>query len=426
MNTRASVRADELPGLTELVRRVRDRTEQNRGLGVLSVGVVPLSRPGEREPGWPEYDAVIDELSAAVRVFVQRSVRATDSVFGPSANGNGLVLLLDDPRGSRSIDAADVAQARNRLREAVLAAVERTVPRTTRERFGCFVGGAVVRPSDEVPAERLLFRALEEAFADGLRQREREERHVLANLRQVLDRGGVSMVYQPVVDTLARHVVGLEALTRVIDGRFATPDALFRKAREHDVLWRLERLCRARSLSALPPMGPDQLLFLNTEPDSLHDPELIDERFLARLRAVGLSPDRVVLEITEHTAVHDFEPVRAAISTVRGLGFRVAMDVFGAGYSGLKAVAEVAPDFIKIDMALVREVHRHPLKRDLIGTFGRFAETAGITLVAEGVESRDEMRSLADLGVRCAQGYLFARPSERPEILDWPPLRAAS
>lgn len=411
--------ASELPGLASLAQRIRESAPGSRCLGVLTVGVLPLRVSSSDDPGWSEYEAVLEQLSAVVDRFVRRAVRSADSVFGPGANGNGLVLLLDKPRGDGPLDASAIARARIRLRQAIGVALETAVPRETLERFGCFVGGALIRPSNGVPAERLLFRALEEAFADGLRERERHERHDLASLRRVLDGGRLRMVYQPVVDAVDCRVLGVEALARVSDGQFATPEVLFRKAREQDLLWRLERMCRVRALASLPPLRGGQLLFLNTEPDSLFDPELVDPRFAVRLDGAGLAPDRVVLEITEHAAVRDFVRIRAAIAAIRRLGFRVAMDDLGAGHSGLKAVAEIAPDFIKLDMALVREVHRHTLKRELIGTFRRFADSTGITLVAEGVESRDELDTLLELGVRCAQGYLFARPAETVVAPDW-------
>jgi EAL domain-containing protein (putative c-di-GMP-specific phosphodiesterase class I) len=86
------------------------------------------------------------------------------------------------------------------------------------------------------------------------------------------------------------------------------------------------------------------------------------------------------------------------------------VDDVGSGYSGLKSIAELKPDFIKIDMALIRDLHLHPIKQDLTGTISRFATGSGITLIAEGVESREELATLKTLGVRYAQGYLFARP----------------
>jgi EAL domain-containing protein (putative c-di-GMP-specific phosphodiesterase class I) len=91
-------------------------------------------------------------------------------------------------------------------------------------------------------------------------------------------------------------------------------------------------------------------------------------------------------------------------------GFRLAVDDVGSGYSGLKSIAELRPDFIKIDMALIRDIHLHPIKQDLTATIARFSTSSGTTLIAEGVEVVEELRCLQRIGVRYAQGYLFARP----------------
>jgi EAL domain-containing protein (putative c-di-GMP-specific phosphodiesterase class I) len=229
----------------------------------------------------------------------------------------------------------------------------------------------------------------------------------------------VRSVYQPVVDIVARRVVGFEALTRVDTGHFENIESLFKAADTDDALWSLERLCRRKALEAVPALDADQLLFLNIEPDSAHDPHLSGPQFLDGLAAAGLSPGQIVLELTEHSAVRDFPALRRTLEEFRKLGFRLAMDDVGSGYAGLKAIAEIAPDFIKADMHLVRGLHASSIKRELIDTMQRFSQSTGITLVAEGVETIEELKALAAVGVRCAQGFLFARPGSPAPLPDW-------
>jgi EAL domain-containing protein (putative c-di-GMP-specific phosphodiesterase class I) len=161
------------------------------------------------------------------------------------------------------------------------------------------------------------------------------------------------------------------------------------------------------------------LLFLNIEPDSIYDPQLRQESFLREITKRGLDPSGVVLEITEHAAVRDFAMLRRALDDLRALGYQLAMDDVGSGYSGLQAIAEMRPDYLKADMALVRDMHLDPFKRELMATIRRFTDNTGIVLVAEGVESVAELRSLAEAGVRCAQGFLFAQPAFPPDQPDW-------
>jgi EAL domain-containing protein (putative c-di-GMP-specific phosphodiesterase class I) len=228
------------------------------------------------------------------------------------------------------------------------------------------------------------------------------------------------------VNVEERRVVGVEALTRASEPMFRNPATLFREAQRQGALWRLERLTRRRALESLPPLTASQLLFLNVEPESIHDPELAGPDQLEAMKLVGLDPQRIVLELTEHAVVRDFASLRESLRRCRDAGFRLAMDDVGSGYAGLQAIAEIGPDFLKVDMSLIRDVHLHPIKRELCATIQRFADSTGVTLVAEGVETREELASLTATGVRCVQGYLFARPDKSLAEPDWDTLDRAT
>ena len=154
-------------------------------------------------------------------------------------------------------------------------------------------------------------------------------------------------MYQPVVDLQERRSIGFEALTRLTTGAFTGPTRLFKAAYENDAIWKLERLCRERAIRGVQGFPAGQLLFLNMEPDSIYDPALRSERIFEQLREVGLSPERVVLEIAEHSAVQDHQAFRQMLSYFQFHGFRLAVDDVGSGYSGLQSIAELRPHFIK-------------------------------------------------------------------------------
>ncbi|MFQ5876750.1 MAG: EAL domain-containing protein, partial [Acidobacteriota bacterium] len=278
------------------------------------------------------------------------------------------------------------------------------------ERFELCVGCASLAHHTGVRFERLVYSALEEAFKDSLEHRQREQRREAVRLERVLRRGAVCAVYQPVVDTVERRTIGFEALTRVANRSFEGADSLFKVAHENRAIWRLERLCRSRAIRGARGLRAGQLLFLNVEPESFHDPELRAESTFRMLRSSGIAPAQIVLEITEHSAVRDLAAFRQVVDYFKFLGFRLAVDDVGSGYSGLSSIAELRPDFIKIDMALIRGIDQHPIKQDLTGTIARFSRRSGITLIAEGVETAEEMRCLKGIGVRYEQGHLFARP----------------
>jgi EAL domain-containing protein (putative c-di-GMP-specific phosphodiesterase class I) len=408
----------ELPRLESILEGAGLRLSASGAIGLISVTVLQRRRV-EQGTGWQGYDVIIREIGSFLRAFHGERMRRDDRLFEPSLNGNSFALLLEPPRGGRDPDASALARVCARIKRGLKAHLSRSLPREVGASFGSYVGAALVQTEHGIPFERIVHRALEESFADALREKEREGHRRSIQLARVIHLGLVRSVYQPVVDIVDRRVIGFEALTRVGKGRFENVETLFKAAEANDALWSLERLCRRRALEGVPALEPDQLLFLNIEPDSAHDPQLTGPQFLDGLAEAGLSPRQVVLELTEHSAVRDFVAFRRTLERFRALGFRLAMDDVGSGYAGLQAIAEIAPDFIKADMHLVRGLHANSIKRELIDTMRRFSESTGITLVAEGVESSDELAALVDVGVRCAQGFLFARPGAPAPFPRW-------
>jgi EAL domain-containing protein (putative c-di-GMP-specific phosphodiesterase class I) len=413
-----SAARDELPVLGLHLEQIERYLASDGKIGMLSVTLLGRQE-GDTDDAWNHYQMLLDEISDFLPDFSRRALRRSDRLLEPVISGNSFVVLLTPPRDDRSLNRTDLATVRNRLLRDINGHLSRCMPRPALERFQAYVGAALVRHDASIDGRRIIYRGVEEAIADAMLQRDREERQRTVYLRRILRGGHVHAVYQPVVDLVDRRVIGYEALTRMRREEFRTPDQLFRAAHENGALWTLERLCRRRALETLPPLEPDQLLFLNIEPDSMFDPQLRDTAFREQMEAAGLAPGRVVFEVTEHAAVRDFASLRRVLEEIRAVGFRLAMDDVGSGYAGLQTIAEIRPDFLKIDMSLVRDLHLDPIKRELISTILRFSESTGITIVAEGVESEAERVSLADTGVRCAQGFLFAEPDSPPRAPDW-------
>ncbi|MCS6799521.1 MAG: EAL domain-containing response regulator [Myxococcota bacterium] len=238
---------------------------------------------------------------------------------------------------------------------------------------------------------------------------ERDARlHDRAGLEAAFDRAlqGLYVVYQPIVEWRTRSVYGYECLVRNTEPTFPHPGALFDAA---DKLGRLRDLgARIRDL-APQPFDPTGLarLFLN-----LHPTDLGDERLFASEHPLARMAERVVLEVTERNSLERVPDARHRIARLRGLGFRVAVDDLGAGYAGLSSFALLEPDVAKLDMAIVRDVHRSPMRQKLIRSMADLCRDMGIVLVAEGVECREELEVLCALGCDLFQGFYFARPGK--------------
>ena len=254
-------------------------------------------------------------------------------------------------------------------------------------------------------------RALSVAKAADLR------RQTLRGLQRVIAGDGRRAVLQPIVDVTTGRAVAAEGLTRFDLGSpqgDRSPAQWFDDAARLGLRAELELAAAASVLDLLDgDLPPEVCLSVNLSPATLRSPQL------AALLD-GRPHERIVLEMTEHAPVTDYEALADALRPYRDRGIRVAIDDAGAGYASLQHVLAIAPDVIKVDMTLVRGCDGDLARRTLLGSLADFADATDCLLVAEGVETELELRTLAACGVHCAQGYYVARPSATPDWNDFP------
>ena len=245
-------------------------------------------------------------------------------------------------------------------------------------------------------------------------RRQAEDSSFRAEIAQMLESGGIRTVFQAIVGAADGRTLGYEALSRGPAGhRWERPDLLLDAAHRAGlsalVQWEMFRLARLRATERL--ASTEHLLFVNA-PETCFWPEApVDDDD----QPAPLWPwNRVVSEVSERSPIANLPAVWEARDRGRARGIRYALDDVGAGYAGLAALALLAPDFVKVDMALVRDCHRDPAKQAVIAALVQYAQRAGAAVIAEGVETDEESRVVCDLGVDLLQGFLFARPTEYP------------
>jgi EAL domain-containing protein (putative c-di-GMP-specific phosphodiesterase class I) len=227
---------------------------------------------------------------------------------------------------------------------------------------------------------------------------------------EMLDRGGVEMALQPIVDLRTGQPVASEALARFPAGPYTTED-WFTEARRAGAGQELELDAISAALRLIPAMPAPQRLSVNGSPDLITSDALLD-------RLADQPLDRLIIEVTEHNLAESVDALMDRVHLLQQRGAWVAIDDAGTGYSSLHQIIQLGPDIIKLDRALVSDVDTDPRKRALASAFVTFTSQAGTGLVAEGVETAAELRTLEQLGVPFAQGYYLARPKltrPRPE-----------
>ena len=229
-------------------------------------------------------------------------------------------------------------------------------------------------------------------------------------VQEVLDHPErLSVVFQPVVDLGSGQVVGAEALSRFAAKPLRPPDEWFADAEQCGLGVELELLALRRALSARPRLPAGVTLGVNVGPAALVSEKL-------QLEVAGTPPGGIVLELTEHSRVENYEKLLETVGALRERGFRFAVDDTGAGFSGLAHILRVAPDFIKLDRDLVSGIDLDPVRRSLAAALVAFAEETGASIVAEGVERASELDALSRLGVHLAQGFFLGRPGPVEEL----------
>ncbi len=221
-----------------------------------------------------------------------------------------------------------------------------------------------------------------------------------------------TMAFQPIVDAESGRTFAHEALVRGIDGAGAGSILQHLTAGNRYAFDQDSRVVAIRLAARLGLAAAEQtaLLSINFMPNAVVDPAEDIGSTLAAAEQTGFPHNRVLFEFTEHEPI-DPGHLQSILKTYRGMGFRTAIDDFGAGYSGLTLLSRFQPDVVKLDMALIRCIDVDRIKRTIVANLVRMAADLGVLVVAEGIETVSEYEALRDLGVGLFQGYLFARPA---------------
>lgn len=239
--------------------------------------------------------------------------------------------------------------------------------------------------------------------------------HTPAELQRLLLQRDLHMLFQPIVNTRERTVLGYEALVRGPEGSaLHSATALFTLAQETGQLAALERLCRELACTRFVELGLPGKLFLNVSPMALMDPQHPQGETLRILERTGLDPSRVVIELSEHYPTQDIELLARATRHYAGMGFQIAIDDLGSGYSGLRLWSEIRPDYVKIDRHFVANIQNDRIKREFVRFIRDISGRIGCHVIAEGIESASEYLTLHGLGISKLQGYYLGYPQSRP------------
>lgn len=220
-----------------------------------------------------------------------------------------------------------------------------------------------------------------------------------------------AMAFQPIVDTDTGLPFAYEALVRGLDGSGAW--GVLSQVTDAN-RYAFDQACRVKAIETAMAAGLMETgarLSINFLPNAVYSPVACIQLTLQTARAVAMPLDRLIFEFTENQLIADPDHVATIIDSYKQIGFKVAVDDFGAGHSGLDLFARFAPDEVKLDMALIRGIDREPRRQAIVRAMVGMCKELDTLLIAEGIETAEEASALRDLGVRYHQGYWYARPA---------------
>lgn len=217
-----------------------------------------------------------------------------------------------------------------------------------------------------------------------------------------------SMAFQPIVDWNQKSIYSHEALVRGTQGESAY--SILSKVNQTN-RYQFDQSCRIKAIQLASQIQIPALLNINFLPNAVYQPETCIRTTLEASREYKFPLNRLVFELTEGEEVQDHNHIINIFKAYQKYGFLTAIDDFGAGYSGLNLLAKFQPDLIKLDMELIRNIHHNTVARKLTKAIADVCREIGILVIAEGVETVEELKVLVDIGIHLYQGYLFSKPA---------------
>ena len=235
------------------------------------------------------------------------------------------------------------------------------------------------------------------------------------HLLDIIAKRNLSALFQPIIRMQTGEIIGYEGLIRgPSDSPLHAPMNLFRVARANQLTLQVEHLCRRVVLERFAELDLPGKLFLNVSPECLLLRNARHGETLGYIAEIGINPERVIIELTENQPTYDYDLMREAVRHYRTMGFQIAIDDLGEGFSSLRLWSELRPEYVKIDMHFIQGINNDPVKLQFVRSIQCIAEQSESLVIAEGIETQAELLVLRDLGIGFGQGYHLGRPDAVP------------
>lgn len=395
------------------------RLRQDGSLGLVVVSIQGLD-PIEQLHGYQAYDEILRNVSETLLGMQGTIIRSDDFLAMSEVGGSSFMIFVCEQRKEEKkelLQKEDVARIAERVHEYTFPRLCTLFYKYTKKQPQLAVGYSLVVNNPLIRVRRLVNRLMDEARDMARLQRPLSTIRHKEWLQRIILNEGVTTVFQPIYHLGSGSIMGYEALTRGPKGTiFEAPCTLFATAAEAGLSFELDRLCRLKAIANSKLLPDGAKIFINTLPNTIHDPDLLEGGFKTLLGDSGKAPSNFVFEINERMAIDNFPVFRTTIRPYLDMGISIAVDDTGTGYSSLEAIVELQPRYLKFDLSIVRGIGQNPIKQEMLKMLCLLAEKIGSIVIAEGVEEKEEVEILSKMNVPYAQGFYFAKPAPAEEL----------
>ncbi len=417
LQTLLSDKISSLPTLPAKMAAVRAALEEYGAVGLIYL-TIPRADDLEALYGWQYLDEFVADVGGVLAKFHRTFLKPDDVVVVRDVQSTEFLLFVKPSAADRPEEVAPdrLETLKTQLIKYLQSERNADILRGHHQVNFLTATSRVIHNLFTRP-ERLILAAVDETRRAAIAAAETENRRQKETLQRIIVREEVDILYQPILTLGELGVFGFEALSTAADGTgIADAEMLFALAAEANLSTQLDRVCRRRAFTDAQRWLGDSRLFLNTDPRTIEEIGTRDDALFHLFQSGGISPHRVVLEITERSAIGNLALFEATLNRLRDYGIGVAVDDAGAGYASLNTIARLKPDFLKFDIALVRGIDRDRVKQELLATVQELGSRVDARVIAEDIETEGEFQTLMAAGVEFGQGYFLAKPKPALEI----------
>jgi EAL domain-containing protein (putative c-di-GMP-specific phosphodiesterase class I) len=401
----------------EKLEKIKQRLINDFKLGMLVLDASNLKNI-EYNYGKTIYESIFETLKRTVaNLKITNQIRKDDIITINQSEGNQFYIFLSKRRDEGSFHLSDYEQLSERIQIYINTNMFDTIYPLIKEKPRINIGYAIAFNNPSIKEERILQTMISEAETIARHQEIRNVMNYKEKVYELIIEKKIKTFYQPIVNIASHEILGYEALSRGPEGtEFENPYVLFTVAKDIGLLYELDWLCKINIFKDAKNLAKKKKLFVNIFSSSIHDSEIRVKYLEDLLNETNLKPKDVVFEISERYAIEDADFFNEITKLYSHTSFAIAIDDTWIG-SNIALLKNLKIQYIKLNMSLIRDIDKHTLSRELIDSLKKIAQQVDAEIIAEGIQTKKELTTLIDMGIKYGQGYLFAVPGPAfPEV----------